>query len=86
VHPELRFDMAFDPGDIQILSNWTTFHSRTEFEDYEEPALKRRLLRLWQQVPHGRELAPPLRSPFGVKSPFLTRAQAMAREGLAAAA
>jgi len=86
VHPELRFDMAFEPGDIQILSNWTTFHSRTEFEDYEEPALKRRLLRLWQQVPHGRELAPPLRSPFGVKSPFLTRAQAMAREGLAAAA
>ena len=86
VCPELRFDMAFEPGDIQILSNWTTFHSRTEFEDFEEPARKRRLLRLWQQVPHGRELAPALRSPFGDKSPFLTRAQAMAKEGLSVAA
>ncbi|MGH8616999.1 MAG: TauD/TfdA family dioxygenase [Burkholderiales bacterium] len=83
VDPVLRFDMAFEPGDIQILSNWTTFHSRTEFEDYDEPALKRRLLRLWQQAPQGRALAPPLRSPFGIKSPFLTREQVMALEGMA---
>ena len=78
--PALCFDMGFEPGDIQILSNWTTFHSRTEFEDYEEPERKRLLLRLWQQVPHGRELAPLLRSPFGDKSPFLTRAQVVALE------
>lgn len=83
---ELRFDMAFEPGDIQILNNYVAFHSRTDYEDHEEPRLKRHLLRMWLQVPQGRALAPELRSPYGAQSPFLTREKAMQLEGLAALA
>lgn len=44
---EIAFDMAFDQGDIQILHNPVTLHSRRGFEDWPEPARKRHLLRLW---------------------------------------
>ena len=45
--PELHLDMDFEPGDIQLLANRTILHSRTEYEDGADPALRRHLLRLW---------------------------------------
>ena len=45
--PELRLDMDFEPGDIQLLANRTILHSRTEYEDHADPARRRHLLRLW---------------------------------------
>ena len=51
---DLRFDMHLEPGDIQFLNNFVTFHSRTEFVDADEPELKRHMLRLWLQFPQGR--------------------------------
>ena len=45
--PELRLDMDFVPGDIQWLANRTILHSRTAYEDHDEPARRRHLLRLW---------------------------------------
>ena len=51
---DLRFDMHMEPGDIQLLNNFVTFHSRTEFVDADEPELKRHMLRLWLQFPQGR--------------------------------
>ena len=45
--PELRLDMNFMPGDVQILHNHTILHARTGFEDFPEPEHKRHLLRLW---------------------------------------
>jgi len=45
--PEYYLDMDFEVGDIQFLNNAVILHSRTEYEDYEEPELKRHLLRLW---------------------------------------
>ncbi len=47
VRPEFRLEMEFRPGDIQILNNRTTLHSRIGFEDYPEPERRRLLLRLW---------------------------------------
>jgi hypothetical protein len=44
---ELAFDMEFRQGDIQILNNHVTLHSRRGFEDWPDPARKRHLLRLW---------------------------------------
>ncbi len=44
---ELAFDMEFRQGDIQILNNHVTLHSRRGFEDWPEPERKRHLLRLW---------------------------------------
>ncbi len=45
--PDLMYSMYLQPGDAQILSNHTTLHSRTEFEDFDELAQKRVLFRLW---------------------------------------
>ncbi len=44
---ELRLDMDFRPGDIQWLSNTSIFHGRTAYEDHDDPASRRHLLRLW---------------------------------------
>lgn len=45
--PDVMYSMYLQPGDAQILSNHTMLHSRTEFEDFEEPVQKRVLFRLW---------------------------------------
>ena len=45
--PTFRLDMDFAPGDVQLLSNHTILHARTGYEDWDEPARKRHLLRLW---------------------------------------
>jgi hypothetical protein len=51
---DLRYDMNLEPGDIQLLNNFITFHARTDFVDHDDPAEKRHLLRLWLQLPDGR--------------------------------
>jgi hypothetical protein len=51
---DLRYDMNLEPGDIQLLNNFITFHARTDFVDADDPAEKRHLLRLWLQLPDGR--------------------------------
>jgi hypothetical protein len=53
-----HYSMMFEPGDIQFLNNHVTLHSRTAFEDHEEPARKRHLLRMWLSVPNSRALSP----------------------------
>lgn len=45
--PAFHLEMDFRPGDIQWLKNAVILHSRTEYEDFAEPARKRHLLRLW---------------------------------------
>lgn len=45
--PANYLDMDFKPGDMQFLKNSVILHSRTEYEDEDDPALKRHLLRLW---------------------------------------
>jgi len=55
---EFRYDLAFSPGDIQILNNHTILHARGDFEDHKELERKRNLLRLWTNLRNGRQLAP----------------------------
>ncbi|MFP3416018.1 TauD/TfdA family dioxygenase, partial [Bacillus sp. SIMBA_074] len=43
----MHIDMMMEPGDMQFVNNYTVLHSRTVYEDYEEPERKRHLLRLW---------------------------------------
>ncbi|MES2319417.1 MAG: TauD/TfdA family dioxygenase [Pseudomonadota bacterium] len=45
--PANYLDMDFQPGDMQFLKNSVILHSRTEYDDAEQPELKRHLLRLW---------------------------------------
>ena len=53
---ELCFDIEFDPGDIQLINNYAILHGRTAYEDHEDPARKRYLLRLWLNLPGDRRL------------------------------
>jgi hypothetical protein len=60
--PGSFFEMDLAPGDIQLLSNHTVLHSRSDYVDFEEPEKKRHLLRLWISFPRRRRLRslPPL--------------------------
>ncbi len=50
---DLKLDMDFLRGDVQLVNNLTLLHARTAFEDFEDPARKRHLLRLWLAAPNG---------------------------------
>lgn len=56
--PDIRLDMDFRPGDVQVVNNLTIMHSRTAYEDWPEPERRRHLLRLWLAVPDGWPLPP----------------------------
>lgn len=45
--PEHMYVMDLEAGDMQLLRNHSMLHSRTEFEDFEDPARARLLYRLW---------------------------------------
>lgn len=45
--PDVYLDMHFEPGDIQLISNHVVLHARTAYEDHDDPAQRRHLLRLW---------------------------------------
>lgn len=51
MRPDLCFRMDLEPGDVQLINNHIVLHSRTDYEDYEEPERKRHLLRLWVLSP-----------------------------------
>jgi len=58
------FDMRLEPGDLQILNNHVTLHSRTAYEDYDEPERKRSLLRSWIATPNSQPLSPLMKDAF----------------------
>jgi len=41
---EFFLEIEFEPGDIQLVSNHTLLHSRTDYEDFEDPEEKRSTL------------------------------------------
>ena len=57
-HPDIRYDMDFQQGDIQILNNYSILHARGGFEAHPEPERRRNLLRLWVNLHNGRKLEP----------------------------
>ena len=61
----IRLDMAFEPGDIQLLHNHQILHARTAYEDYSEPERRRHLMRLWLSQPDGRPLPPVFEERYG---------------------
>lgn len=54
----LRLSMLMQPGDIQWANNYAVMHSRTDFEDFNEPDRRRKKMRLWLKMPNARALAP----------------------------
>ena len=45
--PDVRLDFLLEPGEATFTNNCLLLHTRTEFEDADDPARKRLLLRLW---------------------------------------
>ena len=45
--PAFHIEMDFQPGDIQLIANWNILHAREAYDDAEDPARRRHLLRLW---------------------------------------
>ncbi|CAM9213645.1 unnamed protein product, partial [Ectocarpus fasciculatus] len=50
---EFAFEMEFEQGDVQLISNHVVVHSRTKFENNIESSEVRHLLRLWLSLPSG---------------------------------
>ena len=46
-----RFEMELERGDMQFANNYVTLHTRSEYEDFDDPAQKRLLWRLWLMNP-----------------------------------
>lgn len=53
----IRLDMMLEPGDLQFANNYAVLHSRNDFLDDTNPALHRKMLRLWLKMPNARTLA-----------------------------
>ena len=62
---DIVLEMMMEPGDMQFCFNHTILHSRTEFEEWDEPDRRRHLLRLWLNIPNGRKLAPEFADRYG---------------------
>lgn len=45
--PAFHVEMEFQPGDVQLLNNARILHARETYEDSDDPAQRRQLLRLW---------------------------------------
>ena len=44
---DLCMDFTLGAGEAVVANNFTVLHARTAFEDHDDPAMKRHLLRLW---------------------------------------
>jgi hypothetical protein len=45
--PGNRITFTLEAGDLVVINNYVVLHARNAFEDYDEPARKHRLLRIW---------------------------------------
>ena len=71
--PELMYSMQLEPGDVQLLSNHTALHSRTEFQDHDAPEKKRTLYRLWIATPDSPRLPAGWENFYGTRQPGVVR-------------
>lgn len=62
LRPDITTEMQLEPGDLQILNNYTVLHSRTGWQ--EDPNHKRLMLRLWIKTHGSRDLAPEMAGGF----------------------
>ena len=70
----VALDMMLEPGDLQFANNYEVLHSRTGFQDHDDPARMRRMLRLWLKMPNARVLAPEFPGRNGFPAPVLQAA------------
>jgi hypothetical protein len=56
--PELWVELTIQRGQLQYLNNRQFAHSRTDFRDAEDPALKRHMIRYWTRDEGRRSFTP----------------------------
>ena len=55
---DFHLKMMLEDGDIQVLNNRVTYHTRSKVVDDEDPTKKRLLYRVWLNAPQPRPMAP----------------------------
>jgi alpha-ketoglutarate-dependent taurine dioxygenase len=53
--PAHRLDLWLERGQIQVLNNRVIVHGRTPYQDHDDPALRRHLVRLWLRAGDRRQ-------------------------------
>ena len=61
----MYLDLAWEPGAFAFVHNHQIFHSRTAYEDFDEPERRRHNLRLWLSAKKGWELPPDFAERYG---------------------
>lgn len=67
--PALSITMRLATGDVQFLHSHTTLHDRTAFEDWQDSARRRHLLRLWLAPLEAKPLPPVFAERYGSVTP-----------------
>lgn len=62
--PDMYLSIEQQPGDMVLLNNYPVWHLRTAFEDHDELAKKRHLLRQWLSIENNRPLPETFRAMF----------------------
>jgi hypothetical protein len=57
--------LTLEPGDLQLINNYTVWHGRTEFHDHDHPLKRRLMLRVWLSSHRGRALPESYRPIYG---------------------
>ncbi len=61
----MYLDLEWHPGSFVFAHNHQVFHSRTAYEDFDEPAQRRHLLRLWLSARTGWQLPTDFAARYG---------------------
>jgi len=67
------FTMWLEPGDLQLPNNHVMLHSRTRFEDGDDPDRQRLLYRIWIAPPNSVRLPQSWADFFGTTEPGTVR-------------
>jgi hypothetical protein len=71
--PEIQLSFYMQPGDVQIANNYSVLHARSSYEDHDDPAERRHLLRAWLTLPNGRPLPPAFELTREFRTSYLSR-------------
>jgi alpha-ketoglutarate-dependent taurine dioxygenase len=71
--PDIEFSMYLQPGDIEILNGNVTLHARTNYVDFDDPAQRRLLFRLWLSTPDSPRLPDSWTGVYGSVEPRAVR-------------
>jgi hypothetical protein len=64
---DVKLTFMMEPGQAIVFNNCMLLHNRTSFDDYDDPARKRLLLRLWLMLDGARPLVPAVHAYKGTK-------------------